>query len=90
MVHSAAVGNVPFSNAAGYRNRDLDALFDRAATLPDDAARGRVYREAQTILARDLPYWWLVETDFTAAWRDNFTDFAPWTGQVAERARRLR
>lgn len=90
MVHSAAVGNVPFSNAAGYRNRDLDALFDRAATLPGDAARGHIYREAQTILARDLPYWWLVETDFTAAWRDNFADFAPWTGQVAERARRLR
>ena len=90
MVHSAAVGNVPFSNAAGYRNAEVDALFDRAASLRDDAARGAAYRAAQAILVRDLPYLWLVETDFTAAWRDNFADFAPWTGQVAERAWRSR
>jgi peptide/nickel transport system substrate-binding protein len=90
MVHSSAVGNVPFSNAAGYRNAEVDALFDRAASLLDDAARGEAYRAAQAVLARDLPYWWLVETDFTAAWRDTFADFAPWTGQVAERAYRNR
>ncbi|MBR0648660.1 ABC transporter substrate-binding protein [Roseomonas terrae] len=90
MVHSSAVGNVPFSNAAGYRNAEVDALFDRAASLQDDAARGEAYRAAQAIVARDLPYWWLVETDFTAAWRDNLADFAPWTGQVAERAWRSR
>jgi peptide/nickel transport system substrate-binding protein len=86
MVHSAAVGNVPFSNAAGYRDAALDRLFDLAASLPEEAARGEAYRAAQQILARDLPYWWLVETDFTAAWRDRFADFAPWSGQVAERA----
>lgn len=90
MVHSSAVGSVPFSNAAGYRNAEVDALFDRAAALQDDAARGEAYRAAQAILARDLPYWWLVETDFTAAWRDSFAHFAPWTGQVAERAWRIR
>lgn len=88
MVHSSAVGNVPFSNAAGYRNAEVDRLFDRAASLQDDATRGEPYRAAQAILARDLPYWWLVETDFTAAWRASFADFAPWTGQVAERAHR--
>jgi peptide/nickel transport system substrate-binding protein len=90
MVHSAAVGNVPFSNAAGYRSAEVDALFDRAASLQDDAARGDAYRAAQAIMARDLPYLWLVETDFTAAWRDDFADFAPWSGQVAERAWRRR
>ncbi len=90
MVHSAAVGNVPFSNAAGYRSAEVDALFDRAAALQDDAARGVSYRAAQAILARDLPYLWLIETDFTAAWRDDFADFAPWSGQVAERAWRRR
>ena len=86
MVHSSAVGNVPFSNAAGYRNAEVDRLFDTAASVQDEAARGAAYRAAQAILARDLPYWWLVETDFTAAWRDRFADFAPWAGQVAERA----
>lgn len=90
MVHASSVGNVPFSNAAGYRNAEVDKLFDRAASLQDEAERGATYRAAQTILARDLPYWWLVETDFTAAWRDDLFDFAPWTGQVAERAWRRR
>ncbi|MFH5926293.1 ABC transporter substrate-binding protein [Roseomonas xinghualingensis] len=88
MIHSSAIGNVPFSNAAGYRNLEVDALFDRAASLQDEAARGEAYRAAQSILARDLPYWWLIETDFAAAWRGSFADFAPWTGQVAERAGR--
>lgn len=90
MVHSSAIGNVPFSNAAGYRNPEVDALFDRAAALSDDEARGEAYRAAQALLARDLPYWWLVETTFLSAWRDDFADFAPWSGQVAERARRVR
>lgn len=86
MVDSSAVGNVPFSNASAYRNGEIDRLFDVAASARDEATRGEAYRAAQRILAQDLPYWWLVETDFTAAWRDGFADFAPWTGQVAERA----
>lgn len=86
MVHSSAVGNVPFSNAAGYRNAEVDRQFDLAASIQDESARGAAYRAAQAILARDLPYWWLVETDFTAGWRDSFADFAPWSGQLAERA----
>jgi len=86
MVHSGAIGDVPFSNAAGFRSAEVDALFDRAAAAADDAARGAAYRQAQSIPARALPYLWLVETDFTAAWRSEFADFAPWSGQVAERA----
>ncbi|UPY35626.1 ABC transporter substrate-binding protein [Sediminicoccus sp. KRV36] len=86
MVHSSAIGNVPFSNAAGYRNAEVDRQFDIAASVQDEKLRGDAYRAAQAILARDLPYWWLVETDFLAAWQDRFADFAPWSGQVAERA----
>jgi peptide/nickel transport system substrate-binding protein len=86
MVHSSAIGNVPFSNAAGYGDAEVDRWFDAAASVQDEAARGAAYRAAQAILARDLPYLWLVETDFIAAWRENFADFAPWSGQVAERA----
>jgi peptide/nickel transport system substrate-binding protein len=90
MVHSDAVGNVPFSNAAAYRNGEVDRLFDAAGRMLDEGARGRLYREAQAVLSRDIPYWWLVETDFTAAWRDDFEGFAPWSGQFAETARRTR
>jgi hypothetical protein len=37
-----------------------------------------------------LPYWWLVETDFTTAWRSDLADFAPWSSQFAESAWRRR
>ncbi|MFN3852863.1 MAG: ABC transporter substrate-binding protein [Phreatobacter sp.] len=88
MVHSDAIGPVPFSNAAAYRQPEVDRLFDAASRTLDEAQRGALYRQAQAILAHDLPYWWLVETDFTAAWNRAFTGFAPWSGQFAETARR--
>lgn len=90
MYHSSAIGNVPFSNAAAYRNDEVDRLFDRAGSSTATAARGEAYRAMQRRVAADLPYWGLVETDFTAAWRDTFRDFAPWSGQFAERASRVR
>ena len=54
------------------------------------AARGEAYRAAQRRLATLLPYWWLVETDFSAAWRSELADFAPWSSQFAETAWRRR
>lgn len=90
MYHSSAIGNVPFSNAAAYRNQEVDRLFDRAGSSDDAAERGEAYRAVQRRVAAELPYWWLVETDFTSAWRDAFRDFAPWSGQFAERASRNR
>lgn len=86
MYHSSAIGNVPFSNAAAYRNEEVDRLFDAAGSSIDTATRGEAYRAMERIVARDLPYWWLVETDFTSAWRGAFEGFAPWSGQFAERA----
>ncbi|WP_439572075.1 ABC transporter substrate-binding protein [Phreatobacter sp.] len=90
MVHSSTIGAVPFSNAAAYSNAEVDRLFDAASRTVDDRERGALYRQAQAIIARDLPYWWLVETDFTAAWNAGFSGFAPWGGQFAETARRSR
>lgn len=88
MYHSSTIGNVPFSNAAAYRSAEIDRLFDLAGAAYDQDARGRHYREIQRQLARDLPYWWLIETDFTAAWKSEFSGFEPWSGQFAERAKR--
>jgi peptide/nickel transport system substrate-binding protein len=90
MVHSSAVGPVPFSNAAAFRDAEIDRLFDLGGSATEQAARGEAYRAAQRRLAELLPYWWLVETDFTAAWRNDFADFAPWSGQFAETAWRRR
>lgn len=90
MYDSANIGRVPFSNAAGYRNAEVDRLFAEAGATLDEARRGELYRAIQRILARELPYWWLVEATLTTAWRDTFQGFAPWSGQFAETARRLR
>lgn len=90
MVHSGAVGPVPFSNAAGVRDAEVDRLFDAASASTDRGTRAAAYHAAQRRLADLLPYWWLIETDFTAAWRDDLAGFAPWSGQFAETAWRRR
>ncbi len=82
------IGPIPFSNAAAYRNKGIDALFQRAGTGATETARGALYKEAQAILAADLPYWWLVETTITTLHKSNLTGFKPWSGQFAEEARR--
>ncbi|PTM46631.1 ABC transporter substrate-binding protein [Phreatobacter oligotrophus] len=90
MYHSSAIGTVPFSNAAHIRDAEIDRLFDIAGSTGDTAVRGEAYRAAQRRIVELLPYWWLVETDFTAAWRNDLTGFSPWSGQFAETAWRLR
>ena len=87
MYVASNIAKVPFSNAAAYRSADVDRLFDEAAASTDPAVRGASYRRLQEVLARDLPYWWLVETDFTVAHRARFEGFTPWSGQFAEQAR---
>lgn len=87
MYVSDNIGPVPFSNASAYRNKAVDRLFERAGTVQGEDERGALYKEVQATLAKELPYWWLVETTIVAAHRDAFTGFKPWTGQFAEEAR---
>jgi peptide/nickel transport system substrate-binding protein len=86
MYVSDNIGNIPFSSGATYRNDRVDELFAQAGATADTNQRAAAYKEAQQILAQDLPYWWLVETDFTTAYRNTLSGFAPWIGQFAERA----
>ena len=88
MYVSSAIGPVPFSNGAGWSNAEVDRLFDRALASSDTKRRAAAYREAQTVIARELPYLWLVETDFPVAWSQDFDGFSPWRGAFAEYARR--
>ena len=90
MYHSSAVGKVPFSNAAGFRDAEVDRLFDAAAGTADQSVRRDAYHAVQKIIVAKLPYFWLVETDSTVAWRDELTDFRPWSGHFAETAWRRR
>ena len=83
---SDAIGPVPFSNGAAYADAEIDALFARAVSTVDLEARGDLYAEIQRIAARDLPYWWLVETESLSAWREGLAGFSMWSGQFAEAA----
>ncbi len=73
---SSNIGNIPFSNAAAYRNPKVDELIAAAGGTTNRERRAEAYRGMQQIVVKDLPYIWLVETDFTAA--------------LAQRADRLR
>jgi peptide/nickel transport system substrate-binding protein len=86
MYMSNNIGNVPFSNAAAYRNPEVDRLFALAAETDNYDERGRHYAAVQRILADELPYWWLTETVVSTAWRSRLQGWQPWSGQIAERA----
>ena len=86
MYMSNNIGSVPFSNAAAYRNPEVDRLFALAAETVNLDERSRHYAEVQKIVAADLPYWWLSETVVTTAWRSRTQGWQPWSGQIAERA----
>ena len=63
MYVSNNIGSVPFSNAAAYRNADVDRLFALAAETDNYDERARQYAEIQRIVAAELPYWWLADRD---------------------------
>lgn len=90
MVHSSQIGPTPFSNAAGFHDADVDRLFDEAAASTDESRRSEAYRSAQRRLAMLLPYWWLVETDFAAAWHSAIEDLEPGAPRFADTAWRRR
>lgn len=87
MFDSASIGPVPFGNGAAFRNAEIDRLFEQAAMSYAREERAVFYRRAQQLVARELPYWWLVETQSITVYSSNFVDFSPWSGQFAEKAR---
>jgi peptide/nickel transport system substrate-binding protein len=86
MIDSTNIGPVLFSNGAAYRNPQVDDLLNRAAALTDRSERARLYQEMQVILARDLPYLGLTESEGYRAWRSAFKGFQYWSGLFAETA----
>lgn len=86
MYLSTNIGDIPFSNGAGYVNPDIDALFAEAVSEADEATRASTYAEIQRILSEDLPYLWLVETEFVAGSGANISGLAPWSGHLVESA----
>ena len=86
---SSNIGPFPFSNGAGYRNPRIDALFDQGAASADRAQRRLAYVEIQQILAEEVPYFWLIDSEGLRAYRTAFTGFRLWTGAFAETVRKV-
>ena len=86
MYHSSQIGPAPFTNAAAFRNPQMDALFDEAGRTMERDKRSRIYRQIQELAVQELPYFWLVETLSTRAWPARCAGFKAWTGLFAEGA----
>lgn len=82
--HSTAITGAPFTNGAGYRNAEVDRLFDQAARELDKAKRGPLYGQAQAQMAKDLPYLWLLETVSVRAQSSSCQGLKAYTGHFAE------
>src|SRR4029453_8397546 len=78
MYHSSQISPAPFTNAAAFRNAQVDGFFDEAARTVDRDKRSKLYRQIQEIAVQQLPYFWLVETLSTRAWQARCVDFKPW------------
>ena len=46
---------IPFSNATGYSNPEVDRILEAAQVEPDDAKRVALFRDFQRIAQRDVP-----------------------------------
>ncbi|MEP6912392.1 MAG: ABC transporter substrate-binding protein [bacterium] len=80
-VVSSNIGPIPFSNGAGYRNPRVDELFALAASELDQQKRAAYYFEAQDILVKDLPYFWLYEPNSGAAYRAELQGMYTWSAK---------
>jgi peptide/nickel transport system substrate-binding protein len=83
---SSNIKPIPFANGAAYSNPRVDELFAQAASVVDRQQRAGAYYEIQDILTREVPYWWLVETDFVRANKNEYHDLAIWSADLAETA----
>jgi peptide/nickel transport system substrate-binding protein len=83
---SSNIKPILFGNGAAYSNPRIDELFVQAAAAVGREARAKAYFEIQDILTREVPYWWLVESDFVKATKNEYHDLAIWSGTLAERA----
>ena len=84
--HSQNILPIPFGNGAGFSNPQVDTLFDRAAQTLNDRERHDLYRQVQQLLVRELPYFWLVESEGYRAYRSAVKGLKVWTGNTFEEA----
>ena len=76
---SSNIRNVNFTNGAAYSNARVDKLFDEGQSAFKTEDRTKAYREAQLILADELPCIWLVETGIVGIWNKKFHGPHAWS-----------
>ena len=80
-VISSNIGPIPFSNGAGYRNPRVDELFIRASSTVGQAERAKIYFEAQDLLTKELPYFWLYEPRSSSAYNAALRGVYEWSAK---------
>ncbi len=78
---SSSIRPVPFTNASGYRNDEVDRLFGQGARATTRDERARIYRRLQEMLVDDLPHVWLLEYARTSAFSKEFENLHTWSPQ---------
>ncbi len=86
MYVSSNIGPILFSNGAGYKNPKIDQLFDQGAAQTDRAERAKTYAQIQQILTDDVPYFWIVDSQGSRAYRSIYKGFRTSGGNILETA----
>ena len=73
-VESNIAQGSPWNNVAGYRNPELDAMWEAAAVSTSDEERQEIYSELQRRLIADVPNAWLHELGFPTIYRCDVKD----------------
>ncbi len=73
-VESNIAKGSPWNNVAGYRNPEVDALWEQAALSTSDETRQELYTEIQNRIVEDVPVAWLLELGFPTIYRCNVQD----------------
>ena len=82
--HSSQVSTTNVTNAAGYKNANVDAWFDQAAQSLDPSVRFNLYHQIQVQVSQDLPYMWMIETPNVRGYTAKCANLRAWTGLFAE------
>ena len=78
---------IPFRTARATGTRRSTGSSTKPRNCSTRPSRREKYVEIQRILADDVPYFWLVDSETLRAHRSTFTGFRLWTGAFAETVR---
>lgn len=73
-VESNIAKGSPWNNVAGYVNAEVDALFEQAASEPDNARRQELYTQVQQMIVDDAPVAWTMELAFPTIYNCDVQD----------------